>query len=711
MFPRVSRAVLALLLIAAAAHPPAALHGQRLPPGERADIVVAQDGSGDFRAIQPALDSIPKDNAANRIILVRNGVYREKVFITASHVSLVGEDRDATRIEFAELRRVWRETHQDDDGAAVVNIADGVTDLVLANLTVRNDYGALHGDHDHQFAIRGGGATTRVAILHAKILADGGDTLSIWNPASGLTYHADCEFEGWVDYVCPRGWAYVTNSRFFGHNLTASIWHDGSKDPDSKFVIRRSWFDGVKGFPLGRNNRDGQFFLLDCRFSANMADRPIYRPSAPDTYLFPARYYYWNTHREGGDFPWFADNLQDADTAPHPRAVTARWTFGGRWDPEATLPAVLPFATIPRPAHEDPDVSLVNTRLRWIAGRNAVAHRVHFGTSNPPPFRAEQREASFDPGPLDVATTYFWRVDSVTPAGVVRGPTWTFTTAATVRIALVGDSTVTDESGWGRGFAARLTTRSTILNLARNGRSSKSFIDEGHWRSAVAQGADVVLIQFGHNDQPGKGPERETDPATTYRTNLARYIDDARAAGALPVVVTSLTRRFFDASGSIASDLFPYADAAKAVAAERGAPVIDLHAESIALLNRLGPPSGEAFGVRKEDGTLDRTHLSSAGAAAFGAIVARALRRAVPALARYVRPDEDAQDPAAPPLWARFYQIGTDTPIFSGRDGVIRRNLADIEHERRTNDAWYGDWPAELLQRDYPAWKARHPPR
>jgi hypothetical protein len=196
------------------------------------------------------------------------------------------------------------------------------------------------------------------------VIADGGDTLSLWNTGSGMYYHSDCDFEGWVDYVCPRGWAYVTNSRFFGHNLTASIWHDGSKDPDSKFVIRRSRFDGVKDFRLGRNNRDGQFFLLDSRFSVNMADRPIYRPSAPETYLFPARYYYWHNHRDGGDFPWFADNLESADTAPHPRAVTARWTFAGKWDPEASLPPVLPFAGVPRPADEDQDVSLFRTQLR-----------------------------------------------------------------------------------------------------------------------------------------------------------------------------------------------------------------------------------------------------------------------------------------------------------------------------------------------------------
>jgi PelA/Pel-15E family pectate lyase len=296
------------------------------------------------------------------------------------------------------------------------------------------------------------------------------------------------------------------------------------------------------------------------------------------------------------------------------------------------------MASIPTPSHEGQDASLLNARLRWTPGRNAISHNVYFGTGNPPRFRGNQSGTTFDPGPLDTATTYVWRVDTVTPGGVVQGPTWTFMTAATVRFVLVGDSTMTDDIGWGRGFTARLTSRSTIVNMALNGRSSKSFIDEGHWRAAVAQGADVILIQFGHNDMPGKGLERETDPATTYRAFLARYIDEARAAEAVPVIVTSLTRRNFDAAGKIASDLGAYVDAAKAVAAAKGAAVVDLHAASIALLNRLGPKSGEIFGILKDDGTLDRTHLSKDGSTAFGALVADELRRVMPALAPYITP-------------------------------------------------------------------------
>ena len=165
---------------------------------------------------------------------------------------------------------------------------------------------------------------------------------------------------------------------------------------------------------------------------------------------------------------------------------------------------------------------------------------------------------------------------------------------AKVRIALAGDSTVTDQSGWGPGFAARLGPDAECLNLARSGRSSKSYINEGHWKKLLDAKPDIILIQFGHNDQPGKGPERETDPGTTYREFLARYVDEARAIGARPILVTSLTRRHFTPEGKIRSDLGPYAEAVKAVAAEKKVPVIDLHARSIELLERLGPQAARS---------------------------------------------------------------------------------------------------------------------
>jgi pectinesterase len=639
--------------------------GRRRNERERADIVVARDGSGDVRTIQEALDRVPPDNAAHTIILVRNGTYQEKLFIRASHVSIVGEDRDRTRVEYAELRKIWRETHPDDWGAATVNIGDAVTDVILANLTIRNNYGELHGDHDHQFAIRSGGDATRITLLDATVAADGGDTLSLWNPVSGMYYHANCAFEGWVDYVCPRSWCYITNSRFFGHNLTASIWHDGSKDPASKLVIRSSRFDGVPGFPLGRNNRDGQFFLLDASFSSAMADRAINRPSPAEAYFWPPRVYYSNCQRDGGDYAWFRDNLDESEERPRPQEVTARWTFGGRWDPENTLPSVLARAAVPQPDDGARLVEPGRMMLRWIGGRNATKHRLSLGPTNPPPFRQELTATQFDAGALRANTAYYWRVDTVTPSGIIPGPVWRFTTsplrpsrsepgrpAATsrtkagddsrlpppppVRILLIGDSTVTDDSGWGRGFRQHLSGGTECLNLAQNGRSSRSYIAEGHWAKALAEHADYVLIQFGHNDMPGKGPERETDPGTTYKAFLGRYVDEAREVGIKPVLVTSLVRRHYGPDGRIASDLGPYVEAARQVAEAKNVPLIDLHARSIEVLDLMGPEAAEEYSPRKADGTPDRTHLTPRGSAVFGGLVAEELKKALPGIARFI---------------------------------------------------------------------------
>ena len=205
---------------------------------------------------------------------------------------------------------------------------------------------------------------------------------------------------------------------------------------------------------------------------------------------------------------------------------------------------------------------------------------------------------------------------------------------AKVRIVLVGDSTVTDQSGWGLAFAGLLKPEAECVNMARSGSSSKSFYDQGSWKQALAQKPNFVLIQFGHNDQPGKGPDRETDPKTTYRDNLVRYIEQARQAGAQPILVTSLARRIFTPEGKISSSLTPYVEAMKAVAAEQKVPLVDLHGRSIAHLERIGPAEAETYGppLPNEAGKFDGTHLSNKGAAAIAPLVVEMLWDAEPAL-------------------------------------------------------------------------------
>jgi lysophospholipase L1-like esterase len=201
---------------------------------------------------------------------------------------------------------------------------------------------------------------------------------------------------------------------------------------------------------------------------------------------------------------------------------------------------------------------------------------------------------------------------------------------APVRIVLTGDSTVALGGGWGTAFCGMLTTNVECVNLAKNGRSSKSYYEEGLWKDALSRKPDYILIQFGHNDMPGKGPQRETDANTTYAANMRRYIEQARANGAQPVIVTSLSRRSYQ-DGKLVLDLKAYADAAKRVAMEEDAPLIDLNAQSVKLLETMTQEQADQFDAAihpdARDKGPDRTHLNSAGAAVFGRMVADGLAR------------------------------------------------------------------------------------
>jgi len=202
-----------------------------------------------------------------------------------------------------------------------------------------------------------------------------------------------------------------------------------------------------------------------------------------------------------------------------------------------------------------------------------------------------------------------------------------------VKIVLVGDSTVATEGGWGPGFCAVMTSNVTCIDDALNGRTTKSFIDQGAWKKALDRHGDYYLIQFGHNDQK---PAANL-PVPAFEDYLQRYIDDVRAIGAVPVLVTSLSRRTFK-DGKVVEDLKTYADATKAVGARNGISVIDLNAVSTALLNTMTQSDADKFDKGSPDPTatgvdatapaaLDRTHLNPYGQKVFGRMVAGQLIR------------------------------------------------------------------------------------
>jgi lysophospholipase L1-like esterase len=203
-----------------------------------------------------------------------------------------------------------------------------------------------------------------------------------------------------------------------------------------------------------------------------------------------------------------------------------------------------------------------------------------------------------------------------------------------VKIVLVGDSTVATEGGWGPGFCAVMTKNVTCVDLALNGRSSKSFRDEGAWKKALAEKGDYYLIQFGHNDEKPDAA-RHTDPETTFAEQIRNYIRESKAIGAVPVVLSPLARRTFKDGKPSNEDLRLYANAARRVAAEEDVTFIDLLSLSTAVLAKGTQEDADTFNAvghadaRAEQGkgAVDRTHLDDKGKAVFGRIVADNLVR------------------------------------------------------------------------------------
>ena len=220
-----------------------------------------------------------------------------------------------------------------------------------------------------------------------------------------------------------------------------------------------------------------------------------------------------------------------------------------------------------------------------------------------------------------------------------------------IRVVLVGDSTVTDRSGWGTGFKQFVPDTIECINTSQGGRSSKSFIDEGLWQKALELKGDYYLIQFGHNDEPGKGPTRETDPATTFPAFMARYVDEARAIGAQPILVTSLTRRkFTDADNhKLLPSLVPYAAAVRKLAAEKHVPLLDLHARSTTISEQLGEDLCALVSARTADNQVDTAHLNTPGSLVFARLVVDELRKIVPELGSKLRAEHGPVPPVTAP--------------------------------------------------------------
>jgi lysophospholipase L1-like esterase len=186
--------------------------------------------------------------------------------------------------------------------------------------------------------------------------------------------------------------------------------------------------------------------------------------------------------------------------------------------------------------------------------------------------------------------------------------------------------------GWGQYLAEGFREPVVVRNLAASGRSTKTFLKEGRLDRALAEKADFALIQFGHNDSHGQGRPESTDAGADYQEYLRTYVDAFVSAGTVPILVTPMHRRAFQ-NGKVTQGLKPYAEAMKAVAAQKKVPVVDLYARSGELFERLGEAGSADLSCSPED----RTHFSEKGARALAAIVLEELKTADARLGQAIR--------------------------------------------------------------------------
>lgn len=227
--------------------------------------------------------------------------------------------------------------------------------------------------------------------------------------------------------------------------------------------------------------------------------------------------------------------------------------------------------------------------------------------------------------------------------------------AQNTTIYMIGDSTMANkkdpeinpEHGWGQVLQQYFKADAIIDNRAVNGRSSRSFIAENRWDSILKtlKKGDYVFIQFGHNDQKEKSPDRYTNPHVTYRHNLIKFVEETRKKGATPVLFSSIVRRNFNEEGTLIDTHGEYPVETRLVALEYKVPFIDLQYFTERLEESYGVEGSKKLHLHfaagenayYKEAKADDTHLSALGANEVAKLAVLELKKKVPGLYRFIK--------------------------------------------------------------------------
>ena len=229
-----------------------------------------------------------------------------------------------------------------------------------------------------------------------------------------------------------------------------------------------------------------------------------------------------------------------------------------------------------------------------------------------------------------------------------------FAQRSPVTIVLAGDSTMAaklpdkrPETGWGEMLGGHFKDGAVrVENRAMNGRSTKTFISEGRWQEIIddLKKGDFVFVQFGHNDESKDKGERYTPPED-YKKNLIRFVEEVRAKGGSPVLLTPVMRRRFDKDGKFYDTHGEYPGIVRDVAKELKAPLIDMHRSSEVVIVKYGVEGSKKLFLQLKpgenanypNGIEDNTHFSPLGAEEMAQLVVDGIRANKLKLSKYLR--------------------------------------------------------------------------
>ena len=231
---------------------------------------------------------------------------------------------------------------------------------------------------------------------------------------------------------------------------------------------------------------------------------------------------------------------------------------------------------------------------------------------------------------------------------------FSFSDKTKIKIFIAGDSTASikeakafPETGWGMPFVYFWDSSVTVINKAKNGRSTSSFRNEGLWKQIMDEAGegDYIFIQFGHNDEV---PTKKTyTTETAFKNNLVQYVEEARQKKAIPVLLTPMARRKFDSTGTINGTHDVYAQITRDVAAETKVILLDMDKITQELYQQFGVENSKLLFLQLKpgehpnypEGKEDNTHFSEIGARMVAQLVLQEIKEKCPELAeRIVKP-------------------------------------------------------------------------